>query len=126
MDETRQFRQAALIYSLRQAAIFKGLPDEDVHRIASYCATESVAAGTYLFRQRDPVRGFFIVRKGLINVHRHTEDKREQIIHLSSAIWAIQQTPERYPRAKSSSFQPSPSNGISWKIRTLRGGCFPR
>lgn len=75
-------RRAALEYSIAQAPIFSGLPAEDLHRIASYASLRTVAREAYLFRQRDPVVGFFIVRRGLINVHRVNAQGREQIVHL--------------------------------------------
>jgi CRP/FNR family transcriptional regulator len=82
METESDFRRTAVIYSLRQAAIFSGLPDEDLRRIASYATLRRLAASEYLFRQGDPVVGFYIVRNGLINVHRISAQGQEQIIHL--------------------------------------------
>lgn len=78
-------RLAALVYSLRQAAIFAGLPEEDLLRIASYSVLRLLLPGEYLFRQNDRVTGFYIVRRGLINVHRSGGDGGEQILHLLRA-----------------------------------------
>ncbi len=75
-------RQAALHYSISRAPIFAGLPEEDLQRLSGYCVVRALPRGTYLFRQNDPVAGFFVVRLGLINVHRLNADGREQIIHL--------------------------------------------
>lgn len=75
-------RHAALEYSLSRAPIFAGLPTEDLRRLTSYASLKTLPRGSYLFRQKDPVIGFFIVRQGLINVHRLNADGKEQIIHL--------------------------------------------
>ncbi len=41
--------------------------------------------GEYLFRERDPAVGFYVVRRGVINVHRVSADGREQVIHIFRA-----------------------------------------
>ncbi|HET6408351.1 MAG TPA: Crp/Fnr family transcriptional regulator, partial [Chthoniobacteraceae bacterium] len=76
------FRRTALQYSLSRAPIFSGLPEEDLTRIAGYAEIRALRRGTYLFREHDPVIGFFIVRQGLIHVHRGGAEGGEQIIHL--------------------------------------------
>jgi CRP/FNR family transcriptional regulator len=58
------------------------LPDEDVERIAGYVVPRRLAKNEYLFHEKDPAEGFFIVRRGLINVHRRAPDGREQVIHI--------------------------------------------
>jgi len=81
-DSLRSGRRAALAYSLSQAPIFAGLPEAELQRLADYCRLEQVARGRHLFRQGDPVRGFFVVRVGSIHVYRRSEEGREQAIHL--------------------------------------------
>lgn len=75
-------RQLAIVSSLRETFIFRGLPDEDVGRIAGYVVPRRLEKGEYLFRENDPAPGFYIVRRGLINVHRRAPDGREQVIHI--------------------------------------------
>ncbi|MFU8893761.1 MAG: Crp/Fnr family transcriptional regulator [Luteolibacter sp.] len=75
-------RKLAVVSSLRETFIFRGLPDEDVDRIAGYVVPKRLAKNDYLFRENDPAEGFFIVRRGLINVHRRAPDGREQVIHI--------------------------------------------
>lgn len=82
MGTLQHMRQAALQYSLSRAAIFAGLPEEDLRHLATYAAIRRLERGAYLFRQGDPVVGFFVVRLGLLNVHRIDAEGREQIIHL--------------------------------------------
>ncbi len=82
IETIAQLKREAICYSLSQASIFKGLPEQYLKRIASYCSTRILARNEYLFRQHDPVVGFFILRSGLINVHRINANQEEQIIHL--------------------------------------------
>lgn len=82
MGNLKNMRHAALQYSLSRAAIFAGLPEEDLRRLASYSVVRRLARGDFLFRQSDPVIGFFVVRLGMVNVHRINAEGREQIIHL--------------------------------------------
>lgn len=78
-------RNAAVVYSLRRASIFEGLPEEDVAQVAGYSTLRPLAKGEYLFRENDPAYGFYVVRRGIINVHRVSADGREQVIHLFRA-----------------------------------------
>ncbi|HWL54559.1 MAG TPA: Crp/Fnr family transcriptional regulator [Chthoniobacteraceae bacterium] len=82
MERRHHLRTAALVYSLRSASIFAGLPEEDLEKIAAFAVSKSVAKGEYLFREHEPAVGFYVVRKGIINVHRVASDGREQVIHL--------------------------------------------
>lgn len=72
----------ALVSSLRGAHVFDGLPDDEIGRIADYAKVRKLAKNNYLFREQDPAKGFFVVRRGLINVHRRSPDGREQVIHV--------------------------------------------
>jgi CRP-like cAMP-binding protein len=74
-------KRAALQYSLSRAAIFGGLPEAALSRIAGYAELRALRRGAYLFREGDPVAGFFIVRSGSIYVHRTNPQGGEQIIH---------------------------------------------
>lgn len=82
MSHLEDMRRAALQYSIARAPIFTGLPTEDLRHITAYASLKAVARGVYLFQQKEPVVGFFIVRSGLVNVHRVDTKGREQIVHL--------------------------------------------
>jgi CRP-like cAMP-binding protein len=82
MRRLEDMRRAALEYSIAQAPIFSGLPADDLRRISSYASLRSLRRDAYLFRQKETVFGFFIVRQGLINVHRINAQGREQVVHL--------------------------------------------
>jgi len=80
-DDVAAMRRTALQYSLSRTAIFSGLPEEDLQRLSGYAVLRSVARGSFLFREGDPVVGFFVVRSGVIHVHRLSAEGGEQIIH---------------------------------------------
>ncbi len=75
-------RSATIIFSLRRTPVFAGLSDGDLRMIGDLCILKAFGKGEYVFRQREPAYGFFIVRRGIINVHRVGVDGREQVIHL--------------------------------------------
>lgn len=75
-------RRAALAVSLRRAAIFEGLPEAELLRIADYSVERQLARGEMLFLQGDPVEGFFVLLRGTIQVFRQDDEGREQLIHL--------------------------------------------
>jgi len=82
MNHLAEMRQAALEYSLSLAPLFSGLPEKDLRRLSGYAEIRALRRGRYLFRERDPVIGFFVVRLGLIQVHRLDAEGGKQIIHL--------------------------------------------
>lgn len=75
-------RNTAIVFSLRRTPVFAGLPDDDLAMIAEFSLLKTFRKGEYLFRQRESAHGFYIVRRGIINVHRVATDGREQVIHL--------------------------------------------
>jgi CRP/FNR family transcriptional regulator len=85
MNSATTIRQASLASSLGRSLIFRGLSDEDLFRIASYSSVQPLAKGAILFKEGDPVDGFFVLRKGLIKAYRSDAEGREQFIHLIEA-----------------------------------------
>lgn len=80
-DDLAAMRRSALQYSLARAPIFSGLPEEDLQLLSGYAVLRSLPRGSFLFRERDPVVGFFVLRFGAIHVHRASAEGGEQIIH---------------------------------------------
>ena len=71
--------------SLRCCQIFSGLPAEELAAIADFAMPQSLAKGAYLFREGEASRGFYVVQRGAINVHRVSAAGREQVIHVFRA-----------------------------------------
>ncbi len=82
MSSRENLKTVGLIHSLRHAPIFANLPDDNLQEIANFSHVKKFAKGEYLFYEQQPSIGFYIVRKGMINVHRVASDGREQVIHL--------------------------------------------
>lgn len=80
-----EFKQAAVVGSLRSCQLFSGLPASDLLSVAQITAVKSLEKGTYLFREGEPTQGFYIVQKGAINVHRVAPSGKEQVIHIFRA-----------------------------------------
>jgi len=78
-------KQAAIANTLRGCQLFAGLAAADLSAIANITLVKSLDKGDYLFRQGAPARGFYIVQKGAINVHRVNAAGKEQVIHIFRA-----------------------------------------
>jgi len=80
-----EFKQAAIINSLRGCQVFAGLGASDLSAVANITIVKSIAKGEYLFREGAPSQGFYVVQKGAINVHRVNPAGKEQVIHIFRA-----------------------------------------
>jgi len=79
------FKKIALINTLRSCQLFVGLPPTDLENIADTAVVKSLDKGDYLFHEGDPARGFYIVQRGAVNIHRVNAAGKEQIIHVFRA-----------------------------------------
>ena len=82
MKSATLIRRASLVSALKQAPVFSGLSDDDMRRIAGYAIPRQLKKEEILFREGDPVAGFYVLRKGLIKAYRADDGGREQLIHL--------------------------------------------
>lgn len=77
-----EFRTLALVNTLRSCQLFTGLPPADLEQIAAVTVLKSLEKGEYLFHEGDRARGFYVVQRGAVNVHRVNAAGKEQIIHV--------------------------------------------
>lgn len=82
MVSHKELKLAGLVNSLRTCQLFTGLPIEDLRVIAEFTMLRSLERGEYLFREGDRSQGFYVVQRGVINVHRVSAAGKEQVIHL--------------------------------------------
>ncbi|MCX7867124.1 Crp/Fnr family transcriptional regulator [Limisphaera sp. VF-2] len=75
-----ELRRTVIVSTLRTTRLFGGLPSEDLSEVAAITTVKPLAKGEYLFRQGQPARGFYIVQKGAVSVHRVTPTGKEQVI----------------------------------------------
>jgi CRP/FNR family transcriptional regulator, dissimilatory nitrate respiration regulator len=80
-----EYKQIAITNTLRGCQLFAGLALPDLQNIASITVVKSLEKGDYLFRERDPSHGFYIVQRGAINIHRVNAMGKEQVIHVFRA-----------------------------------------
>lgn len=101
MSSLTDLRQAALVNALRGCQLLAGLPPEDLRKVAALTQPRALARGDYLFREGEPSRGFCVVQKGAVNVHRVSAAGKEQVIHVfragESFAEATLATPLGYP-----------------------------
>src|SRR5436305_4553339 len=77
-----EFKKIAIINTLRSCQLFVGLPQADLENIADVAVVKSLDKGEYLFHEGDAARGFYVVQRGAVNVHRVNAAGKEQIIHV--------------------------------------------
>jgi CRP/FNR family transcriptional regulator len=75
-----EFKQAVIANALRSCRLFAGLPTDDLAGIANITVVRPLEKGAYLFHEGEAARGFYIVQKGAINVHRVNAVGKEQVI----------------------------------------------
>jgi CRP/FNR family transcriptional regulator, dissimilatory nitrate respiration regulator len=77
-----ELRLTATVTALRSCQLFAGLPSADLNHVAAISVLKRLNKGEYLFHEREPSRGFYVVQKGAINVHRVSASGKEQVIHV--------------------------------------------
>jgi len=77
-----ELRKIAVVNTLRSCQLFTGLPPADLESIAAVTVVKSLEKGDYLFHEGDPARGFYVVQRGAVNVHRVNAAGKEQVIHV--------------------------------------------
>ncbi len=77
-----ELRAAAHASVLRACHMFAATPEEDLQVIAAFVRQRAVRKGEFVFREGQPVEGFYIVRTGAISVQRTTPDGQEKVIHV--------------------------------------------
>lgn len=78
----REFKRSTVRQTLKRCALFADTCAADLAAIVELCELKQLAAGEYLFREGGVVRGFYVVRRGAIKVHRVNWLGREQLLHL--------------------------------------------
>ena len=68
--------------SLLCSRIFAGLPAADIAEISSFSLVRNLEKNDYLFREGEPCEGFFVVQRGVINIHRVSAAGKLQVIHV--------------------------------------------
>ena len=78
-------RRSAYLESLRRSPMFSGLDEESLDSVLSICDVHQWDKGSYLFREGDPMVGFFLVRRGAVSIQRLAADGSEKVIHVFRA-----------------------------------------
>jgi CRP/FNR family transcriptional regulator len=84
-DPHADLKEAALMNALRTCQLFVGLGGDDLRRVAGLVVPRNLETDEYVFREREPSKGFYIVRSGAICVHRVNAAGKEQVIHVFRA-----------------------------------------
>ncbi len=84
-EQINDLKIAGMTNSLRACQLFAGLSPSDLRNIATIAIPKQLQKGEYLFHERDVSRGFYVVQKGAVNVHRVNSAGKEQVIHVFRA-----------------------------------------
>lgn len=71
-----------VVQTLRKAPMFADIDGPTLENLARGCQLKKIPKGNYLFHAGETAHGFFVVHSGAVNVHRVTEDGREQVIRV--------------------------------------------
>jgi CRP-like cAMP-binding protein len=77
-----ELKQTAIANTLRHCPLFADMPADDLNAVAGFTVIKSLAKGEYLFMEGAPVRGFYIVQKGAVKLHRLNAQGQEQVFHV--------------------------------------------
>ena len=77
-----EFRRSTVLQTLKRCPLLADVSAQDLSAVVEMSALKTLGAGEFLFREGGPVRGFYVVRRGAIKVHRVNWLGREQVIHL--------------------------------------------
>src|SRR6266496_677382 len=77
-----EFKRSTILQTLKRCPLLKELSPDDLSAVMELSMVKSMDAGEFLFREGGDVRGFYVVRRGAIKVHRVNWLGREQVIHL--------------------------------------------
>jgi CRP/FNR family transcriptional regulator len=77
----RKLRGEALAYYLRRAEVFADLPPRELQELSQTAVLRHLEKGGYLFHKDEAAPGLYLVRQGIINLHRVAADGREIVIH---------------------------------------------
>jgi len=78
----RGFKRTTVLKTLRRCALFADTSAGDLETIVEMAEVKCLSQGEYLFREGGAVRGFYVVRRGAVKVHRVNWMGKEQLIHL--------------------------------------------
>jgi len=65
---------------IQNAAIFEGLPPEELNLVVSRASPQAVPRGVFLFRQGESASKMFLLESGRVRLHEITADGRELLI----------------------------------------------
>lgn len=78
----KEFKRSTVLQTLRRCSLFADTSTVDLAAIVELSEVKALAHGEYLFREGGLVRGFYVVRRGAVKVHRVNWLGKEQLIHL--------------------------------------------
>ncbi|MFZ0450060.1 MAG: Crp/Fnr family transcriptional regulator [Desulfatiglandaceae bacterium] len=67
---------------IAKSLLFRGLPQEEVGRIAQLAVGKQYEKGQTIFQEGDDGNGFYVIGDGLVKIFKMSMDGKEQILHI--------------------------------------------
>lgn len=77
-----KLQQASLLGTLRKCQMFSDLPENLLQGLVEVCVLKTLRKGEWLFHEGQPADGFYVVHSGAINVHRISDEGKEQVLRV--------------------------------------------
>jgi len=71
-DAEKRGSAATITTELRKLAVFQHMKDDQIARLAKFARVDSIAQGSYVFREEDRSMDFYVVRQGRIEIRKDT------------------------------------------------------
>jgi CRP/FNR family transcriptional regulator, dissimilatory nitrate respiration regulator len=75
-------RQADIISFIDNVPLFKGLPSEQLDKLARITTLRDVKRGELVFSEGDEANGFYVVIRGRVKVYKLSPEGKEQVLHI--------------------------------------------
>lgn len=70
------------IEAVRSVSLFKGLPEEQMNRLAEIAMSKKYKRGELIFESDTPANGFYATLTGKVKIYRMSPSGKEQILHV--------------------------------------------
>ena len=71
-----------IINALKKCAMFSGLSDLDLMRLAKFCREKKYSKNELIFSQRDDAKGFYLIDSGEVRIFQLSESGKENLLHV--------------------------------------------
>lgn len=75
-------KQTDVLSFLDNVPLFKGLPGDQLEKLARVAGSRNVKRGELVFSEGDEANGFYVVVRGRVKVYKVSPEGKEQVLHI--------------------------------------------